>query len=287
MQNAWRFVKAPGLRDRLKEAKGIGTPATRAEIIKGLKQQNLLTADGTFVVPTSAGYRYSSSFGGPRQVSSTQRQRQHGRCSWTILFLAQRRFPVGYRRHRHDGGPVDRGFPGAFREARSTWTAPSSRNRPWTASAPGGRRSGGPSKEPRSAARAPRQRRSAKHAQANGIRRHCPSETYHNHSGKTEGARTAAEDGRLCEKPGGEARRSNCPRGLLKTSKPAAAFSINMPGDIGVHGARCNQPSSNPGRYSKRSPASRPALKAAGSTIRRPHAPAPETPGPAALSPRR
>jgi DNA topoisomerase-3 len=30
MQNAWQFVKDPGLRDRLKEAKGIGTPATRA-----------------------------------------------------------------------------------------------------------------------------------------------------------------------------------------------------------------------------------------------------------------
>jgi hypothetical protein len=25
---------------------------------------------------------------------------------------------------------------------------------------------------------------------------------------------------------------------MLKTSKPAAAFSINMPGDVGVHGAR-------------------------------------------------
>ena len=55
MQNAWRFVKDPELRDRLKEAKGIGTPATRAEIIKGLKRQNLLTADGKFVVPTSGG----------------------------------------------------------------------------------------------------------------------------------------------------------------------------------------------------------------------------------------
>lgn len=55
MQNAWRFVKEPELRERLKEAKGIGTPATRAEIIKGLKRQNLLTADGKFVVPTSAG----------------------------------------------------------------------------------------------------------------------------------------------------------------------------------------------------------------------------------------
>ena len=55
MQNAWRFVQDPGLRERLKEAKGIGTPATRAEIIKGLKRQNLLAADGKLVVPTSAG----------------------------------------------------------------------------------------------------------------------------------------------------------------------------------------------------------------------------------------
>ena len=55
MQNAWRFVKDPDLRERLKEAKGIGTPATRAEIIKGLKRQNLLAADGKFVIPTPAG----------------------------------------------------------------------------------------------------------------------------------------------------------------------------------------------------------------------------------------
>ncbi len=55
MQNAWRFVDDPALRERLKEAKGIGTPATRAEIIKGLKRQNLLAADGKFVVPTTAG----------------------------------------------------------------------------------------------------------------------------------------------------------------------------------------------------------------------------------------
>jgi DNA topoisomerase III len=55
MQNAWRFVKDEALRERLKEAKGIGTPATRAEIIKGLKGQNLLIADGKLVVPTPAG----------------------------------------------------------------------------------------------------------------------------------------------------------------------------------------------------------------------------------------
>ena len=39
MQNAWRFVDDELLRERLKEAKGIGTPATRAEIIGGLKRQ--------------------------------------------------------------------------------------------------------------------------------------------------------------------------------------------------------------------------------------------------------
>jgi DNA topoisomerase-3 len=55
MQNAWRFVENPAVRERLKEAKGIGTPATRAGIIKGLKKQNLLAADGKWVVPTAAG----------------------------------------------------------------------------------------------------------------------------------------------------------------------------------------------------------------------------------------
>ncbi|SMF79583.1 DNA topoisomerase-3 [Azospirillum oryzae] len=55
MQNAWRFIEDPALRDRLKEAKGIGTPATRAEVIKGLRKQNLLGADGKWLVPTPAG----------------------------------------------------------------------------------------------------------------------------------------------------------------------------------------------------------------------------------------
>ncbi|WP_448192241.1 DNA topoisomerase [Azospirillum sp. sgz301742] len=55
MQNAWRFVEDPALRDRLKEAKGIGTPATRAEVIKGLRKQNLLTAEGKWLAATPAG----------------------------------------------------------------------------------------------------------------------------------------------------------------------------------------------------------------------------------------
>ena len=55
MQNAWRFVQDPALQERLKEAKGIGTPATRAEIIKGLKRQDFLTTQGKLIVPTERG----------------------------------------------------------------------------------------------------------------------------------------------------------------------------------------------------------------------------------------
>src|SRR5271166_6286463 len=55
MQNAWRFVDDEVLRERLKEAKGIGTPATRAEIIGGLKKQAFLIAQGKNIVPTATG----------------------------------------------------------------------------------------------------------------------------------------------------------------------------------------------------------------------------------------
>ncbi len=55
MQNAWRFVADKNLQERLKEAKGIGTPATRAAIITGLKRQNFLTQSGKNIVPTPAG----------------------------------------------------------------------------------------------------------------------------------------------------------------------------------------------------------------------------------------
>ena len=55
MQNAWRFLKDSALRERLKEAKGIGTPATRAQIITGLKRQGFLGTQGKLVVPTPAG----------------------------------------------------------------------------------------------------------------------------------------------------------------------------------------------------------------------------------------
>ena len=55
MQNAWRFVEDEALRERLREARGIGTPATRAEIISGLKKQGFLTAQGKNIVPTNRG----------------------------------------------------------------------------------------------------------------------------------------------------------------------------------------------------------------------------------------
>ncbi len=55
MRNAWRFVEDAALRERLREAKGIGTPATRAEIVAGLKRQGFLEARGKNVVPTERG----------------------------------------------------------------------------------------------------------------------------------------------------------------------------------------------------------------------------------------
>jgi DNA topoisomerase-3 len=55
MQKAWRFVNDEIL-ERLKEAKGIGTPATRAEIIGGLKKQVFLTTQGKNIVPTEQAH---------------------------------------------------------------------------------------------------------------------------------------------------------------------------------------------------------------------------------------
>ena len=52
MKAAWKYVDDPDERARLKEAKGIGTAATRGEIIKGLKSQNLLNVVGRKLMPT-------------------------------------------------------------------------------------------------------------------------------------------------------------------------------------------------------------------------------------------
>ena len=55
MANAWRFVENPGHRERLREARGIGTPATRAEVIQGLRRQEFLVSSGKNIVPTERG----------------------------------------------------------------------------------------------------------------------------------------------------------------------------------------------------------------------------------------
>ena len=52
MHNAWRFVKDEAERERLKEAKGIGTPATRDSILEGLKRQGMLVLDKKHLVPS-------------------------------------------------------------------------------------------------------------------------------------------------------------------------------------------------------------------------------------------
>ena len=55
MQNAWKFIEDKDQQEKLKEAKGIGTPATRAAIISGLKKQNFLVQKGKNIVPTESG----------------------------------------------------------------------------------------------------------------------------------------------------------------------------------------------------------------------------------------
>jgi DNA topoisomerase III len=55
MKNAWRFLPEGGERDRLKGAKGIGTPATRDTVIEGLKAQQLLAVVKGKIVPTEMG----------------------------------------------------------------------------------------------------------------------------------------------------------------------------------------------------------------------------------------
>ena len=57
MKNAWKFEDDPKERERLKEARGIGTPATRDQIIKGLRIQKLLEGRGRHIVPTTRGER--------------------------------------------------------------------------------------------------------------------------------------------------------------------------------------------------------------------------------------
>lgn len=55
MQDAWRFVSDPVKKAKLKDAKGIGTPATRAEVLKGLFKQGQFEKEGKTIKPSRAG----------------------------------------------------------------------------------------------------------------------------------------------------------------------------------------------------------------------------------------
>jgi DNA topoisomerase-3 len=189
MQNAWRFVKDLGLRDRLKEAKGIGTPATRAEIIKGLKRQNLLAADGKFVVPTPAGLQIFELLRGaaPSLVdpATTATWEMHlddivsGHTDFRVVI-------DGIAAMAGQLIEVLRGTPGSTVDLSPTAPAAGRGRRQPRAAA---RRR--PSKEPL-AARAPRQRRSAKHAQPTASAGIAPQKPPH-HSGKTGGTPPTAK----------------------------------------------------------------------------------------------
>ena len=113
MQNSWRFVQAPAMRERLKEAKGIGTPATRAEIIKGLKRQNLLAADGKLVVPTPAGLQLFELL--RDAAPAPGRSRHHSAVGDAARRGGHwpRRLPGGNRRHRRGSRDVDCSSPAA------------------------------------------------------------------------------------------------------------------------------------------------------------------------------
>lgn len=55
MKEAWRLVDDPDKRARLKEAKGIGTPATRGDVVKGLLTQGQLMQKGKTLQPSQGG----------------------------------------------------------------------------------------------------------------------------------------------------------------------------------------------------------------------------------------
>lgn len=55
MENVWRSFDDPHLQEKLKEAGGIGTPATRASIIQELKRKNYLETEKKFLHCTEEG----------------------------------------------------------------------------------------------------------------------------------------------------------------------------------------------------------------------------------------
>jgi DNA topoisomerase-3 len=55
MKNASQYIRDPALKERLKDAKGIGTQATRDTVIAGLHEQGLILTKGGKLYPTQAG----------------------------------------------------------------------------------------------------------------------------------------------------------------------------------------------------------------------------------------
>jgi DNA topoisomerase-3 len=53
MRKAYKVIKDEGLRQVLKESSGLGTPATRAEILKKLREKRYVVKRGKYLVPTS------------------------------------------------------------------------------------------------------------------------------------------------------------------------------------------------------------------------------------------
>ena len=223
MQNSWRFVKDPGLRDRLKEAKGIGTPATRADIIKGLKRQNLLAAEGKFVVPTTAGLQIFELLRGaapslvdPATTAIWEMQLDDivsGRIDFRAVIdgiagMAEQLIEV---LRGHPGSTVDLGL--------ATATTSRGRRQPRAV-----RR---PNKGP-SAARASRQRRSAT---TQYRRRRIRTRRFRQTGPPRPADRLRPQRWSPMRRAWRETRRSDCPRAARKTLKHAAVFSISMPGD--------------------------------------------------------
>ena len=113
MQNAWRFVTMSPSR-ALKEAKGIGTPATRAEIIKGLKRRTCC-GRRQLVVPTPAGLKLFDCYAAPPPRWSIP---DHGSLEMRLYDVVLARWLP--RRHRRDRRrrPVDHGAPSTQRRHR-------------------------------------------------------------------------------------------------------------------------------------------------------------------------
>jgi DNA topoisomerase-3 len=53
MKKAYKVIKDEGLKQVLKESAGLGTPATRAEILKKLQEKRYIVKRGKYLVPTS------------------------------------------------------------------------------------------------------------------------------------------------------------------------------------------------------------------------------------------